>query len=178
MDPVSLIIQENLVEALLASGQIEDAIRQFASLRELDPDWGRDLLGAAYLARGEYAAAAQAYRESGNAVGEMHAYARAGDSRKARELYVERERRLATAGRRGRAFLNASAALAVGDTSLAMALLTDAAKDEDPLLTDIVLRYEPWRGMWHDARFRQVMTRLGFSLAGDLIVPTSGGDVK
>jgi hypothetical protein len=103
----------------------------------------------------------------------MHVYARMGDRAKALQLYAEREERLQRDLQQPwvSVFPSASAALAVADTNLAFALLARAVEDRDPRIKDVILRHEPWKGLWRDRRFRSLMNSAGFDIVGGMVVP-------
>jgi serine/threonine-protein kinase len=174
LDPVSLIINANLVEGLLAADRVDEAIEQYHRARTLNPGWsGGGLLGWSYVADGRLDDALTFFDSRDHILGQMHVYARMGDRARALQLYAEHEQRLRRDSHQQwvSVFPSASAALAVGDTNRAFALLARAVEDRDPRINDVILRNEPWKGLWRDRRFRSLMNSAGFAVVGGMVVP-------
>jgi predicted Zn-dependent protease len=167
LDPITEPVHGNLIEALLAAGEVDEAIAEYDRLRALSPNilWVRSLLGWAYLTL-------RYFDEIPYPVGQVVVRARSGHRDAALELFREHEHDMWPV-------YKGAALMALGDTSQAFALWADVAQRRDPedrasVLWDIAMRYEPFVGVWHDPRFRSVMNIMGFDVIDGMVVPLGG----
>jgi TolB-like protein len=176
LDPVSVIINSNLVEALLAADQVDEAVEQYDRLHTLSSTTSRSLLGWAYLADNRLDDALTVFDEAGHDVGRMHVYARMEDWDRVFQLYEQLEQRVREDSRQQwvTGFFMAGAALAVGDTNRTFELLERAVEERDPRLADMSFRAPRWAGLWSHNRFRALINSMGLDLVEGRLVQIDG----
>jgi TolB-like protein/DNA-binding winged helix-turn-helix (wHTH) protein/Tfp pilus assembly protein PilF len=172
LDPLSLPVNNALAGRLLVAGRYNEALVQVQKTLELNPNFApaHQTLGWAYLRTGKHQEAIQEFQKAVQLSGTDDtdfvldlgfAYATSGKREEARRILAKlkrrHEQRLAPSG---------SIAIvygALGEFNEAFAWLEKAYEERDPELTYLnvpVRRFEPLR---HDARFEQLVRRIGLS---------------
>jgi serine/threonine-protein kinase len=130
LDPLSLIINQNLSDALLAAHRVDEAVGQYHRMHALDSTFAPSFLGWTHVAAGRLEDALAVFDRYNDNLGRMHTYARLGDHSMVRQLYeeVEQSVRQDSQQRWVSGFTMASAALAMGDTSQAFELMERAVE--------------------------------------------------
>ena len=171
LDPLSLPVNNALAGRLLVAGRVDEALQQLRETLEMNPHFApaHQTLGWAYLNKGKHEEAIQEFQQALKLSGTDDtdimldlgfAYAAAGNQEQARKILAKlkelRQQGLVPSG---------SIAIlygALGDLNQAFAWLDKAYDERDPELTYVKVpgrRFEPLR---HDARFQQLVHRIGF----------------
>jgi TolB-like protein/DNA-binding winged helix-turn-helix (wHTH) protein/Flp pilus assembly protein TadD len=170
LDPLSLPINNALAGRLLVAGRYDEALNQLRETLEMDPHFApaHQTLGWAYLNKGKRVEAIQEFQQalqlSGNNDTEFmldlgFAYAALGNREEARRILAKLKKL-----HEGGLVPSGSIAIldgALGDLDEAFAWLEKAYEERDPELTYLKVpgrRFEPLR---HDARFQQLVHRIG-----------------
>jgi serine/threonine-protein kinase len=173
LDPLSLIINLNLVEALRAANRFDDAVEQYHKLRVLSPTFlGEWDLAWAHIGNGNLEEALAVFDRTNDDLGRLHVYARLGEWDAARRLYADMQepaRASSTQGWRSGLSL-ATAAWVMGDTNRTYELLERAVEERDPGLVDVSFRIQPRVGLWNHPRFWELVNSMGLDLAGGRFV--------
>jgi len=172
LDPLSLIINSNLVEALRSAGRLDEAMEQYQRLYALSSTFGASNSGWIHLADGSLEEALAAFDRGDYDLGRLHVFARMGDWDKAHQVYVEIEEQLreGSSQRWQTGFTLISAAWALGDTSRTFELLEQAVEERDPRVADMSFRLPRWAELWSHPRFRDVVNSMGLDLVGGRLV--------
>jgi TolB-like protein/DNA-binding winged helix-turn-helix (wHTH) protein/Flp pilus assembly protein TadD len=170
LDPLSLPINNALAGRLLVAGRYSEALQQVRATLDLDSHFAaaHQTLGWAYLNTGKKQDAIGEFQQAVALSGKDDAdflldlgfgYASAGNRDEARRILIKlkemNQRGLAPSGSVGILYG------ALGDANQAFAWLDKAYQERDPELTYIKVpnrRFEPLR---EDARFRQLVRRVG-----------------
>jgi TolB-like protein/Flp pilus assembly protein TadD/DNA-binding winged helix-turn-helix (wHTH) protein len=171
LDPLSLPVNNALAGRLLVAGRLDEALQQLRETLEMNPHFApaHQTLGWAYLNKGEHGEAIQEFQQALQLSGTDDtdimldlgfAYAAAGNREQARQILAK----LKDLHQRGLVPSGSIAILygALGDLNQAFAWLNKAYDERDPELTYLKVpgrRFEPLR---HDARFQQLVHRIGF----------------
>lgn len=170
LDPLSLPINNALAGRLLVAGRVDEALAQLKQTLEMDPHFApaHQTLGWAYLNLGKHREALQEFQQALQLSGADDkdimldlgfAYATVGNREEARKTLVKLKK-LHEQG------LIASGSIAIlcgalGELDEAFAWLEKAYQERDPELTYLKVtgrRFDPLR---HDARFQQLVHRMG-----------------
>ncbi len=170
LDPLSLPVNNALAGRLLAAGRVDEALAQLKQTLEMDSHFApaHQTLGWAYLNSGKHREAVQEFQQALQLSGADDkdimldlgfAYATVGNQEEARKILVKLKK-LHEQG------LIASGSIAIlygalGELDEAFAWLEKAYEERDPELTYLKVtgrRFEPLR---HDARFQQLVHRMG-----------------
>lgn len=169
LDPLSLPINNALAGRLLVAGRYDEALAQLRETLEMDPHFApaHNRLGWAHLQMGQHDEAIQEFQKAMELSGTDDpdllldlgfAYAVVGRQDEAKKTLAKLKRQ----HERGLVPSGAIAVLygALGERNQAFAWLDKAYEEHDPELTYIKVgpRFEPLR---HDARFQQLVRRLG-----------------
>jgi TolB-like protein/DNA-binding winged helix-turn-helix (wHTH) protein/Flp pilus assembly protein TadD len=171
LDPLSLPVNNALAGRLLVAGRIDEALQQLRETLEMNPHFApaHQTLGWAYLNKGKHEEAIQEFQQalqlSGTGDKDImldlgFAYAASGNQEQAHKILAK----LKELHQRGLVPSGSIAILygALGDLNQAFAWLDKAYAERDPELTYLKVpgrRFEPLR---HDARFQQLVKRIGF----------------
>jgi TolB-like protein/DNA-binding winged helix-turn-helix (wHTH) protein/Flp pilus assembly protein TadD len=170
LDPLSLPVNNALAGRLLVAGRVDEALQQLRETLEMNPHFApaHQTLGWAYLNKGKHKEAIQEFQQALQLSGTDDkdimldlgfAYAVAGNRVEARKILAE----LKKLHERGLVPSGSIAILygALGELNEAFAWLEKAYDERDPELTYLKVpgrRFEPLR---HDARFQQLVHRVG-----------------
>jgi TolB-like protein/DNA-binding winged helix-turn-helix (wHTH) protein/Tfp pilus assembly protein PilF len=170
LDPLSLPVNNALAGRLLVAGEVDEALQQLRETLEMNPHFApaHQTLGWAYLNKGKHEEAIQEFQRALQLSGTDDkdimldlgfAYAAAGNQEEARKILAE----LKKLHERGLVPSGSIAILygALGELNEAFAWLEKAYDERDPELTYLKVpgrRFEPLR---HDARFQQLVHRVG-----------------
>ncbi len=170
LDPLSLPVNNALAGRLLVAGRVDEALKQLQETLEMNPHFApaHQTLGWAYLNKGKHSEAIQEFQQALQLSGtDDHdimldlgfAYAAAGNREEARRMLAKLKelngRGLVPSGSIGILYG------ALGELNEAFAWLDKAYEERDPELTYLKVpgrRFEPLR---HDARFQQLVRRVG-----------------
>jgi TolB-like protein/DNA-binding winged helix-turn-helix (wHTH) protein/Flp pilus assembly protein TadD len=170
LDPLSLPVNNALAGRLLVAGRVDEALKQLRETLEMNPHFApaHQTLGWAYLNKGKHKEAIQEFQQALQLSGTDDkdimldlgfAYAAAGNREEARQILAKlkklHEQGLVPSGSIGILYG------ALGDLNEAFAWLEKAYDERDPELTYLKVpgrRFEPLR---HDARFQQLVHRVG-----------------
>ena len=171
LDPLSLPVNNALAGRLLVAGRYDEALEQVQKTLELNPNFApaHQTLGWAYLNKGKHEEAIQEFQQALQLSGTDDwnfmldlgfAYAAGGNRDEARRILAK----LKKLHERGLVPSGSIAILygALGELNEAFAWLEKAYEERDPELTYLNVpgrRFEPLR---HDARFQQLVHRIGF----------------
>ncbi len=171
LDPLSLPVNNALAGRLLVAGRVDEALKQLQETLEMNPHFApaHQTLGWAYLNKGRREEAIQEFQQALQLSGTDDkdimldlgfAYAAAGHREKARQILAKLKR----LHERGLVPSGSIAILygALGELNEAFAWLEKAYEERDPELTYLKVpgrRFEPLR---RDARFQQLVHRIGF----------------
>jgi TolB-like protein/DNA-binding winged helix-turn-helix (wHTH) protein/Flp pilus assembly protein TadD len=170
LDPLSLPVNNALAGRLLVAGRVDEALKQLQETLEMNPHFAaaHQTLGWAYLNQGKHQEAIQEFQQALQLSGTEDtdlmldlgfAYAAAGKREQARRM-LDKLKKLHEKG------LAPSGSIAIlygalGQLNEAFAWLEKAYAERDPELTYLKVpgrRFEPLR---HDARFQQLVHRMG-----------------
>ncbi len=172
-DPIAPIINANLAQFLVIAGRSEEAITQLEQLAEVDSTFQTSTMGWPYFDLGMYAEAAAAFEEGDAPAEAAHAYARLGDTDRARELVAEirkdAQERLAE-GRWYSFVLLAEAAAALGDTTQMFDWLEQAVEARDPRLAYLGIQLPTFAPMRGHPRYAEIMRLTGRAPDGTPLV--------
>ncbi|MCU1271739.1 MAG: hypothetical protein JWN74_3033 [Acidobacteriaceae bacterium] len=171
LDPLSLPVNNALAGRLLVAGRVDEALQQLRETLEMNPHFApaHQTLGWAYLNKGKHEEAIQEFQQALQLSGTDDkdimldlgfAYAAAGNREQARKILAN----LKELHQRGLVPSGSIAILygALGELNQAFAWLDKAYDERDPELTYLKVpgrRFEPLR---HDARYQQLVHRIGF----------------
>jgi TolB-like protein len=167
LNPLSIPMNIQVGYTFYYARQPDRAIQELRATIELDPSYARAYygLGRAFLAKGMFTEAIEAFEKgvalAGNPPKDLlaHAYARAGNEARAREL-LEETINLQSRGY-ARPFHVARIYVGLGDNNKAMEWLERGYREEDPFLTALKadLTFDPLRD---DPRFQSLLRRMNF----------------
>ncbi len=170
LDPLSLPVNNALAGRLLVAGRVDEALKQLQDTLEMNPHFApaHQTLGWAYLNKGKHKEAIQEFQQALQLSGTDDkdimldlgfAYAKAGNREEARQILAKlkklHERGLVPSGSIGILYG------ALGELNEAFAWLEKAYEERDPELTYLKVpgrRFDPLR---HDARFQELVHRVG-----------------
>ncbi len=170
LDPLSLPVNNALAGRLLVAGRVDEALAQLRQTLEMDPHFApaHQTLGWAYLNMGKNHEAIQEFQQalqlSGTDDKDMmldlgFAYATVGNREEARRILAKlkklREQGLLPSGSIGILYG------ALGELDEAFAWLEKAYEERDPELTYLKVPGRRFAPLRHDARFQQMVHRMG-----------------
>ncbi len=166
--PGSPEASSHAVEPYLQGGRVDEAIKQWRSIAQLQPDYWvpHFFLGQAYFKKGMYREAVAEAKESvglsQRAVPSLSllasAYAKVGEREKALQLVHDLETGVETRSRPGIAVARVYAAL--GDNDKALAALESMYKDRRAALP-FVNEYPEFEPLHDDPRYKDLLRRIG-----------------
>jgi TolB-like protein/DNA-binding winged helix-turn-helix (wHTH) protein/Flp pilus assembly protein TadD len=170
LDPLSLPVNNALAGRLLVAGRVDEALAQLRQTLEMDPHFApaHQTLGWAYLNMGKNHEAIQEFQQalqlSGTDDKDMmldlgFAYATVGNREEARRILAKlkklHEQGLLPSGSIGILYG------ALGELDEAFAWLEKAYEERDPELTYLKVPGRRFAPLRHDARFQQMVHRMG-----------------
>jgi TolB-like protein/DNA-binding winged helix-turn-helix (wHTH) protein/Flp pilus assembly protein TadD len=170
LDPLSLPVNNALAGRLLVAGRVDEALQQLQKTLEMDPHFppAHQTLGWAYLNMGKHEEAIREFQQalllSGNDDAEFmldlgFADAAVGKEGEARQILAQLKKR----HEQGLVPSGSIAILygALGELDEAFAWLEKAYEEHDPELTYIKVPNRRFAPLRHDARFQQLVHRIG-----------------
>jgi tetratricopeptide (TPR) repeat protein len=170
LDPLSLPVDNALAGRLLVAGRVDEALVQLHETLEMNPHFApaHQTLGWAYLNKGKHEEAIQEFQQALQLSGTDDkdimldlgfAYAAAGNREQARKILAKlkelHQRGLVPSGSIGILYG------ALGELNEAFAWLEKAYEERDPELTYLKVPGRRFAPLRHDARFQQLVRRVG-----------------
>jgi len=170
LDPLSLPVNNALAGRLLVAGRVDEALVQLHETLEMNPHFApaHQTLGWAYLNKGKHEQAIQEFQQALQLSGTDDkdimldlgfAYAAAGNREEARKILAKlkelHQRGLVPSGSIGILYG------ALGELNEAFAWLEKAYEERDPELTYLKVPGRRFAPLRHDARFQQLVRRVG-----------------
>jgi TolB-like protein/DNA-binding winged helix-turn-helix (wHTH) protein/Flp pilus assembly protein TadD len=170
LDPLSLPVNNALAGRLLVAGRVDEALAQLRQTLEMDPHYApaHQTLGWAYLNMGKHHEAIQEFQQALQLSGADDkdimldlgfAYATVGNREEARRILAK----LKKLHEQGLLPSGSIAILygALGELDEAFAWLEKAYEERDPELTYLKVPGRRFAPLRHDARFQQMVHRMG-----------------